>query len=268
MQRKEYYRAITEYRRFLYRFPHDKRRAMAFFRVGLAFYRGTEYVEALKVFGEVAETYPDGPYGKLARLWQGECLMRQGKFEVADNFYGRVSRKLDGEIAGQHADYRHAWALLYRHEWQEARERFHNLPVSHSFHETAHRIAETIPDIENSSRKSPLLAGVLSAALPGSGQMYIGRSGDAWLAFVLNGLFLAGIAEAMDHNQTAIAGILGFFEAGWYAGNVYGAVNGAHKYNLHQERRFIQEIEDQFPYEPPGSSPTTELFGIRLGLRF
>ena len=241
---------------------------MAFFRVGLAFYRGTDYGEALSVFGKVADAYPDGPYGKLARLWQGECLMRQGKFEAADNLYGDVSQRLDGEIAGEHAEYRHAWALLYRHEWQEAKERFHNLPVNHSFRETAHQIAETIPGIDNYSRKSPLLAGILSAALPGSGQLYIGRRGDAWLALALNGLFLAGIVEAVDHNQTAIAGILGLFEAGWYAGNIYGAANGAHKYNYLQERRFIQEIEDQFPYEPPSSSPTTQLLGIRLGLHF
>ena len=37
MRKREYYRAITEYRRFLFTFPHDIRRSMAHFRVGLAF---------------------------------------------------------------------------------------------------------------------------------------------------------------------------------------------------------------------------------------
>ena len=241
---------------------------MAYFRVGLAFYRGTDYGEAFKVFEEVAESFPDGPYGKLARLWQGECLMRQGKFEAADNLYGDVSQSSDVEIAIDHAVYRHAWTYLYRQEWRKAKERFQNLPDTNSFRETAHRIAEAIPDMEESSRKSPLLAGVLSAALPGSGQLYIGRRGDAWLAFVLNGLFLAGVIEALNQHQPAVAGMLGLFEAGWYAGNIYGAVNGAHKHNLHEAGRFIQEIENQFPYEPPASSQTAELFGIRLSLRF
>lgn len=241
---------------------------MANFRVGLAFYRGTDYGEALKVFGEVAEAYPDLPHGQLARLWQGECLMRHGKFEAAENHYGDVSLRLDGEKPGEHAVYRHAWAFLYQQKWQEARERFQSLPVNNAFHETARNLAEEIPDIENSSRKSALLAGVLSAALPGSGQLYIERRGDAWLAFLLNGLFVAGIIEALNQDQRAVAGMLGLFEVGWYAGNIYGAVNGAHKYNTYQARRFIQEMEDRFPYEPPGSSPTARLFGIRLGLRF
>ena len=268
MRQKEYYRAITEYRRFLFNFPHEKRRSMAQFRIGLAFYRGRAYGEALKAFVEVAELYPDLPHGKLARLWQGECRMRQGKFEAAENLFAAASLSLAGEMPGDHAVYRHAWALLYQQQWREARKQFQSIPFSHSYHETARDIADEIPDITHSARKSPLLAGVLSAALPGSGQFYVGRRGDAWLALMLNTLFVAGIVEAMNQGQPALAGLLGFFEAGWYAGNIFGAVNGAHKYNAHQERRFIQEMEKQFPYEPPTSSSTAPTIGIRLSLRF
>ena len=268
MRQKEYYRAITEYRRFLYSFPRDERRAMAHFRVGLAFYRGTAYGEALEVFGEVAESYPDGPYGKLARLWQGESLMRQGQFEKAESLYGVISQTWDGEITGQYAVYRRTWALLYQHEWSAARERFQSLPVNNSFGQTARHLAEVLPDTANSDPKSPLLAGILSAALPGSGQLYVGRRGDAILAFLLNGLFVVGIVEALNQDQPAVAGMLGLFEAGWYTGNIYGAVNSARKHNMRQARRFIRKMEDRFPYEPPSSSSTAGPMGIRLGLRF
>ena len=113
-----------------------------------------------------------------------------------------------------------------------------------------------------------ILAGMLSAALPGSGQFYVGRRGDAWLAFILNGLFVAGIVEALNEGRPEVAGVLGLFEAGWYAGNIYGAINGARKHNLHRARRFIQEMEDQFPYEPPGSSPSgpTPGYPVRPGI--
>lgn len=268
IQQKEYYRAITEYRRFLFNFPHDDRRSMAQFRIGLAFYGGRDYGEALKAFGEVAELHPDSPHGKLAGLWQGECRMRQGKFEAAENLFGVARLSLAGETPGDHAVYRQAWALLYQQQWQEAREQFQSIPFSNSFRDTANHIAEAIPDIEHVPRKSPVLAGVLSAALPGSGQFYIGRRGDALLALLLNTLFVAGIVEAMNQDRPAVAGLLGFFEAGWYAGNILGAVNGAHKYNTHQGRRFIEEMEKQFPYEPPSSSSTEPAFGIRIGLRF
>ncbi len=58
---------------------------------------------------------------------------------------------------------------------------------------------------------------------PGSGQLYNGRLGDALLAFFLNSLFIVGAVEAVHSNAHAVAGILSFFEAGWYVGNVYGA---------------------------------------------
>ncbi len=43
----EYFRAITEYRRFLFIYPEEPRRAMALFRVGQAFYRGESYPRSL-----------------------------------------------------------------------------------------------------------------------------------------------------------------------------------------------------------------------------
>lgn len=268
MRQKEYYRAITEYRRFLYIFPHDTRRPMAHFRIGLASYRGMDYDAALKIFGKVAKLYPDAPYGKHAWLWQGECLMRQGNHEAAEDFYGTVSRHLDGETLGEHAAYRHGWTLLYQQEWQKAGEWFQSLSTNHLFHETAQQVARAILDKGDFPRKSPLLAGVLSAVLPGSGQLYIGRQGDALLAFLFNSLFVAGIIEALNHEQIAVAGILGLFEAGWYTGNIYGAINGAHKHNRHRVEAFIRGLENQFRYQPPDFPPTARIFGIRLSLRF
>ena len=236
---------------------------MAHFRIALAFYQGRNYGEALKAFGEIAELYPESPHGNLARLWRGECLMLQREFKAAENLYGAAALRLGGQQLGDHAEYRHAWALLYQHEWQEARERFQSLPLSHSFHEPSRYIAEAIPSIQHYPRKSPLLAGVLSAALPGSGQFYIGRRGDAWLAFLLNSLFVTGVIEALNQDRPAVAGILGLFEAGWYAGNIYGAANGARKYNAHQKLGFIQELENEFPYLPPDFSPIAPLLDTR-----
>lgn len=268
MREREYYRAITEYRRFLFTFPHDARRSMTHFRVGLAFYRGMDYGKALEVFGEVAKLYPDTPYGKQAWLWQGECLMRQGKYEAAEDFYDAAKQRLSVAGFGEHATYRHAWALLHQQEWQRAMEQFQSIPIHNSFREPAQQVAEIILDKGNLSRKSPLLAGVLSATLPGSGQLYVGRQGDALLAFVLNGLFVVGIVEALNQDQAAIAGVLSLFEAGWYAGSIYGAVNGAHKYNRHRAETFIQELEGKFRYHPPEFPPTARTFGIGLCLRF
>jgi hypothetical protein len=66
------------------------------------------------------------------------------------------------------------------------------------------------------------------------------------LAFLLNGLFIAGITQAVTHEEFAIAGVLSFFEVGWYAGNIYGAINGAQKENRYATETFLRNLENRF----------------------
>ncbi|MCJ7809422.1 MAG: hypothetical protein MUP26_04080, partial [Desulfobulbaceae bacterium] len=42
-----------------------------------------------------------------------------------------------------------------------------------------------------------------------------------------------------------LGGILAFFELGWYAGNIYSAVNGAHKYNRKVRDDFSKSFRDR-----------------------
>jgi TM2 domain-containing membrane protein YozV len=130
----------------------------------------------------------------------------------------------------------------------------------------AQQLATEVAEGSQHPKKSPLLAGALSTLLPGAGQLYNGRPGDALLTFLLNGLFIAGTIEAIQHDQLAIAGVLGFFEAGWYSGNVYSAVNGAHKYNRHADEILLQDLERRFRIIPP-EMPQTQQIGLKLSFR-
>src|SRR5262249_37033767 len=87
----EYFRAITEYRRFLFYYPDEPRCAIVHFSIGLAFYRGESYTEAFQTFREVAQRYPDTAYGKQAWLWQGESLVRQKQYIAAEQLYAEIT---------------------------------------------------------------------------------------------------------------------------------------------------------------------------------
>jgi len=62
-------------------------------------------------------------------------------------------------------------------------------------------------------------------------------------------------------------GILSFFEAGWYAGNVYGAVNGAHKYNRYTTETFLRNLDNRFRFVPP-EARVPQMFGVQFSLGF
>jgi hypothetical protein len=49
--------------------------------------------------------------------------------------------------------------------------------------------------------------------------------------------------EAFDHDNEGLGGLITFFEIGLYSGNIYSAVNSAHKYNRKQKRHFFQYLK-------------------------
>ena len=251
MRDGEYFRAITEYRRFLFYFPHDTRNAMAHFRIGLAFYRGQSYKDALRTFREAAQRYPRTSYGRQAWLWQGESLMQQADYAAAAQVYGEIIAQRDNKTVAQYARYQLGWTFLYQRQWHAASAEFQRLSPESPLYGAAQRLAREVLDGVQLPQKSPVLAGILSGVIPGSGQLYNGRRGDALLAFLLNGLFIVGTLEALKSGDLAIAGVLGFFEVGWYTGNVYSAVNGAHKHNRHVAVTFLHNLENRFRLQPP-----------------
>lgn len=268
MHEGEYFRAITEYQRFLELHPEDPRRAMVHFRIGLALYRGQQYQEALQTFQEVAQHYPQTEYGQKARLWQGESLLRLSSYGAAEQLYGEIARQFVASELGQYATFQKAWTLLYRRKWQQASQQFRQIDARSQLYPEAQMLAEEVLAGKNIAHKSPWIAGLLSGVLPGSGQLYNERPGDALLAFFLNGLFAVGIVESFQQDQQAIAIVLGIFEAGWYVGNVYGAVNGAHKYNRYATETFLRNLENRFRHSAPEAQQSPGRGGmtfLRLG---
>ena len=258
MREGEYYRAITEYRRFLFSYPDDPRQAMIHFRIGIALYRGQRYEDAFLTFREVVERYPETQYARQAWLWQGESLMRQTRYKEAEQVYTEILDRSPVDEVSHHAQYQRAWALLYQRQWRAAAEHLQRIPPESHLYRASQHLAEEVPRGEQLPHKSPLIAGLLSGILPGSGQLYNGRVGDALLAFFLNGLFVVGVIEAIHHDEFAIAGVLSFFESAWYSGNIYGAVNGAHKHNRHGAETFIRNLDNRFRATPPEAHNSIE----------
>lgn len=100
-------------------------------------------------------------------------------------------------------------------------------------------------------RRSRLMSTLLSAILPGAGQLYSGRAGDGAYSF----LTVAGTglvtwwfwAEPTTRDRTRVkVSIFGVITALFYAGNVYGANTAARDYNLLQERRYVQRADSLF----------------------
>ncbi len=120
--------------------------------------------------------------------------------------------------------------------------------------------AATVAQVDGTASRSPVLAGIFSAILPGSGQFYTGHPVDGAQALLFVGAFATATFASYryEHDRQGpypltitTATIAGIF----YAANVYGAVRSAGFYNKNaREARLVplrQAILDVPLWEPP-----------------
>jgi TM2 domain-containing membrane protein YozV len=79
--------------------------------------------------------------------------------------------------------------------------------------------------------RSSALAGVMSAIMPGSGKMYVGKWGDGITALLVTGLFAFLAVDNFNAGHNTRAWIFTGLGTFFYAGNIYGSVAAAQIYN-------------------------------------
>lgn len=75
--------------------------------------------------------------------------------------------------------------------------------------------------------RSPFVAGVLSAILPGAGYAYTGQYKEGAAAFLINGLLGLGIYELFKNGNTGSGVLTSLVAAPFYFGNIIGSANSA-----------------------------------------
>jgi outer membrane protein assembly factor BamD (BamD/ComL family)/TM2 domain-containing membrane protein YozV len=245
MAEGEYYRAVTEYKKFLILFPDTERADYALFNMGAAYYRGEEYASATRTLGSLQEKYPVSGNAIQARLLEGFCYWKLKQYEKA--------RALFDVLADTHSESEYAPLALAASSLvaldedivgasRQNLERFVARYPEHAALSNVKEAMALIDEYRELPQKSPLLAGVMSAIIPGSGYMYAGHYGDAVTAFLINGLFIAGTITGISQENYAVAGIVGGIGLPFYFGNIYGSANAAKKWNRGVREELRQKI--------------------------
>ena len=241
---KEYYRAITEYMRFINYYPQDPLAEKALYQIGNCYFKAEKWDEAIKSFKEFNSKYPDSPLAKDALQKMGESYLKKGDIENSKKTFDLIEEKYPEDEVTNRAKISLGVSYLENEKFNNALKIFREVKETSKYKPLADRLMEGTKEIEKLPGKSPLLAGILSTALPGAGQLYTGRKLDSLFAFLLNGVFTWGIIESFNRDIYVAAGILSFFELGWYSGNIYNAISDAHKYNRDARRKVIDELKE------------------------
>jgi hypothetical protein len=266
MEKGQYQRAIAEFDRFIYFFPDDRRVPLARHLIGICYLKDGRYRDAREVFSRTIRDTPDSPFAGKALFLTGESYYREAMFDRATAFFAEVLKTDPSPQLKNAAHYRLGWTRMQENRWREASEDFMKVERGDRLYPSAAYLSAESLKGDLLPYKDPVCAGVMAGIVPGLGHVYVSRYKDAMVAFLLNGLFIWATIESFHQNHDVLGGILAFFEAGWYAGNIYSAVNVTHKWNKEVRDDFRKGLMDGFDLRLLASrkGPT----GLALTFRF
>lgn len=245
----DYYRAITEYERFLFNFPENIDAPRARIKIGLAYQRGQKWRQAEEELDAVIRDYKGSPYERQAAWELGETYYKSGQFPRAASQYKIFQESFPGESFAYKAQMRISWCSVRTGDYKTARKELGLVESSSPYYEPAQGFLKDLAGLDTLNRKSPALSGAMSAVIPGTGQFYAGRYMDGMAALIINAAFIYGAVEAYNKKIYGAFGILLFFETGWYGGNIFSAITSAHKYNRVQKENYLNTLEKKY-WEP------------------
>ena len=251
MADKDFFRAITEYKRISFYSSDEEVKRNCAYTIALAYLQSNHfslslaYLDALVNLSHVPE--------KLllkANLLYGINFYCLHEPVLARNYF---DKSVNADTSGMPELF---LGLLSAEdsEWQEASGFFQaaaDKAGTTGYGLLALELSKDILAGETLDSRSPFLAGVFSAVLPGSGQVYTGHLFDGLNAFTMVGLFgfttyLSFSYESQRNNghyvYTAISGIITSL---FYFSNIIGAARTADYYTAKQRQDFLDEIRSR-----------------------
>ncbi|MEO5347615.1 MAG: tetratricopeptide repeat protein [Magnetococcus sp. YQC-9] len=265
-KKNDHKRAATEFGRYVSagrRGPEKEfpRLEEAMFRLAVNLAQANEGDAALRAFAELGGAYPKSPFIPMALLRMGLIYERAGVREEAERRYQRLAEMGMSTELSALSRLRLAWLAMGKPGEEEV-ARGHLLAVDHpKLTEPVYELMRELDQLPKLPYKDPWISGLLTAALPGAGHLYLDRPEDAGMAFLSNGLLLAGTIQAFSKGVSGLGAALGVVELGWYSGTIFSAVSLTHKQNKSLRDEELNRIWLLH-------QPNPEVFGFEMEWRY
>lgn len=245
-ERGHYYQAVTEYERFIYFNPNHPSVPKARLKIAFCYKLGEKYDKALELFRNLLDEYHDQDVGKEAAYQVGECYLESGNYELALIEFENFIEDNPNHLLSEKAKWEMAWTYIYLEEYASAEKQLCLMKEDSLYQKPSQELSSVLKQLPNLPRKSPLKAGFLAAVIPGAGHFYIGKKKQAIFSFITNALLFYGAYEAFASELYAVGGIVSFFSLNYYSGNIFGALNSAHKFNKNVREEYLKGFRSKY----------------------
>ncbi len=258
---KDYETAMVEFKRFIHFFPDSENRDQVKFSTGVCLYYLEKYHEAARVFNDIILKDKEDDITKESYFYQTRAFLKMGNPGYAEIVLQNYLLLAEDEetrdriyfnLAQLHLE--KAKNPLDQDSLTIAKKNLSMMSDSGAIKYNRDYYTDLIFKAKHTLTKSPRAAGVF-ALIPGGGFLYCERFHDAFVTFCLNTGLMYAAYSAWDHDNKALAGVIGFVEAGFYTAGIYGSVSSAHKYNQAQKLKILNKefsIASRFDLENKG----------------
>jgi tetratricopeptide (TPR) repeat protein len=250
MRQKDYFRAISEFKRLHFYSDDSLTKSKALLGIGRAYYLSRKYKSSIFYLTRLLNSRESALLFKSqANLYLGLNYYKMKVYPMSLDFLNRSasldqSGKPDLVLALLEAE-RGKW-VSSSNNFGKLSEQFKGDPVG----DIAGELTEYVLKGQTLKRKSSFAAGLFSAVIPGSGQFYSDHHYDALLSFFYVGFFAYASylayqydkSEDQGYTNTVISvGITSFF----YVGNILGATKTAAYHNMRQRQSFLDHARSR-----------------------
>jgi TM2 domain-containing membrane protein YozV len=247
----EYVRAAGEYYRYLFYAPVTEKDSVLY-KIGRCYFQAREYGKAVTVDERLLKEYPQSSRFEDAYYDAAYCLFKLGEYNQSSlkiEMYDTMDALsppfllLDGVNYLLGGDWSRAAAILQQY-----------LVSPTALDKTkAQELLELTASINSLPSRSPVLAAVFSAFIPGTGKLYAGRTEDGIVSFILVGL-CAGMAVysfLSEGTQSVKAWLYTSVGGIFYLGDIWGSIVAAEQFNSGRreqiDRKVKERVGDLFP---------------------
>ena len=236
-----YEAAITEYKRFLFFHPEDIQAAKVYHKIGHAYREQGLWQEAILAMRNAVLHADDKDTKSEYQLNLAVILLASQNYDLARLELIRVALRNPSGTLHQHSLFLQAVAFIYQFRWKEAQEILNDDTLL--TYATDERLDTLFNVAINQNKKSARVAKVLSAILPGTGQIYAGNWRGGLNAFLLNGaLGFVAVDGILDQNYLDAFMWTYYIFLRYYRGNVSRAGRAVDEFNENASRRAADNI--------------------------
>lgn len=236
VQLQNYDAAITEYKRFIFFHPDDIRVAQIYDKIGLAYRTQGLWEEAILALKNAVLNANTDEEKSQFQLNLAVTLIASKNYDLARLELVKVMLRNTSEKTYERSLFLQAVTYIYQYRWDDARK----VLKDYTTDESIDQFLEKAIDLP---QKSTTLAKVLSAVIPGAGQIYAGRWGRGLNALGLNGALGYVTVDAVLKGYYIDAALWTYFIfRRYYMGNLYRSGIAVDTYNQEKSQRTAENI--------------------------